>query len=89
MTGWMRHGLRPYGWAPGWLNLYWPSPALFDVLAAVFLLRGERRGISLSCAVVAIDLAANWYAVYGLQRLGVFTAIALGTAPFTRRLLPR
>lgn len=96
----LRHGLSPYDWAPGWLNLYWSSLALFDVLAAVFLLRGERRGIDLACVVVATDLAANWYAVYGLQhsdlaarpglqRLVVFAAVVLGTAPFVRRHLPR
>ncbi|MFF4868429.1 hypothetical protein [Streptomyces sp. SID5770] len=96
----LRHGLRPYDWAPGWLNLYWSSLALFDVLAAVFLLRGERRGIDLACVVVATDLAANWYAAYGLQhsdlaarpglqRLVVFAAVVLGTAPFVRRHLPR
>ncbi|KOX36294.1 hypothetical protein ADL08_32630 [Streptomyces sp. NRRL F-6492] len=63
----LRHGLRPYVWAPGWLNLYWSPLALFDVLAAVFPLRGGRRGIDLACAVMATDLAANWYAAHGLQ----------------------
>jgi hypothetical protein len=44
------------------------------------------------------DLAANWYAVHGIQdgnlaaqpglhRLTVFAALVLGTAPFTRRHL--
>ncbi|MFC8589233.1 hypothetical protein ACFUGD_32410 [Streptomyces sp. NPDC057217] len=95
----LRHGLRPYGWAPGWLNLHWSSPALFDALAGVFLLQGERRGLDLACVVVATDLAANRYAVYGLrhsdlaaqpglQRLAVFAAVVLGTAPFVRRHLP-
>ncbi|MBP2580288.1 hypothetical protein J3A78_000766 [Streptomyces sp. PvR006] len=92
------HGLRPYDWAPGWLNLYWSSLALFDTLAAVFLIRGKRRGTDLACVIVATDLAANWYAVYGiqhsslaaqpgLQRLTVFAALVLGTAPFIRRHL--
>ncbi|WP_223183927.1 MULTISPECIES: hypothetical protein [unclassified Streptomyces] len=92
------HGLRPYDWAPGWLNLYWSSLALFDVLAAVFLIRGRRRGIDLACAIMATDLAANWYAAYGiqhsglaaqpgLQRLTAFAALVLGMAPFIRRHL--
>ncbi|MFE6782064.1 hypothetical protein ACFVFF_07365 [Streptomyces sp. NPDC057680] len=93
VTDLLSHGLRPYDWAPGWLNLYWSSLALFDTLAAVFLIRGERRGIDLACAIVATDLAANWYAVYGiqhsdlaaqpgLQRLIVFAALVLGATTF-------
>lgn len=94
----LSHGLRPYDWAPGRLNLYWSSLALFDTLAAVFLVRGRRRGTDLACAIVATDLAANWYAVHsiqhsnlaaqpGLQRLTVFAALVLGAAPFVRRHL--
>ncbi|MER5740526.1 MULTISPECIES: hypothetical protein [unclassified Streptomyces] len=99
VTDLLRHGLRPYDWAPGRLNLSWSSPALFDVLAAGFLIRGKRRGTDLACAIVFTDLAANGYAVYGiqhgdfaaqpgLQRLTVFAAIVPGTAPFIRRHLP-
>ncbi|MDK0520719.1 hypothetical protein [Streptomyces sp. ML-6] len=89
------HGLRPYEWAPGWLNLYWSSLALFDTLAAVLLILGRRRGVDLACAIMATDTAANWYAVHGiqhsgladqpgLQRLIVFAALVLGTAPLVR-----
>ncbi|MEU7298363.1 hypothetical protein AB0A76_35125 [Streptomyces exfoliatus] len=98
VTDLLSHGLHPYGWAPGWLNLYWSSLALFDALAAMLLVRGERRGIDLACGIMATDLAANWYAVYGiqhstlaaqpgLQRLTAFAALVLGTAPFIRRHL--
>ncbi|MGZ9928582.1 hypothetical protein ACXNSR_01685 [Streptomyces sp. NC-S4] len=66
-----------------WLNLYWSSLALFDTLAAVFLIRGKRRGTDLACAIMATDLAAQ----PGLRRLGVFAALVLGTAPFIRRHL--
>ncbi|MGW4852551.1 hypothetical protein ACWEPZ_15140 [Streptomyces sp. NPDC004288] len=94
----LSHGLHPYDWAPGWLNLYWSSLALFDTLAAVLLLRGKRRGIDIACAIMTTDLAANWYAVHGiqhstlaaqpgLQRLSIFAALVLGTAPFIRRHL--
>ncbi|MFD3534657.1 hypothetical protein [Streptomyces sp. NPDC058664] len=94
----LSNGLHPYAWAPSWLNLYWSSLALFDTLAAVLLIRGERRGTDLACAIMATDLAANWYAVYGiqhscfaaqpgLQRLTVFAVLVLGTAPFIRRHL--
>lgn len=97
-TDLLSHGLHPYDWAPGWLNLYWSSLALFDTLAAVLLIRGKRRGTDLACAIMATDLAANWYAVYGiqhstlaaqpgLQRLAVFAALVLGTAPLIRRYL--
>ncbi|WP_256074345.1 hypothetical protein [Streptomyces sp. PpalLS-921] len=96
VTDLLRHGLHPYDWAPWWLNLYWSSLALFDTLAAVLLIRGKRQGIDLACVIVATDLAANWYAAYGiqdsnlvaqpgLQRLAVFAALVLGTAPFIRR----
>lgn len=98
VTDLLSHGLHPYDWAPGWLNLYWSSLALFDALAAVLLIQGKRRGTDLACAIMATDLAANWYAVYGiqhsnlaaqpgLQRLAVFAALVLGTAPFIRRHL--
>ncbi|MFE5513381.1 hypothetical protein ACFQ9J_22875 [Streptomyces sp. NPDC056529] len=92
------HGLHPYDWAPDRLNLYWSSLALFDVLAAVFLIGGRRLGTDLACAVASTDLAANRYAVYGirhsdlaaqpgLQRLTAFTVLVLATAPFVRRHL--
>ncbi|WP_206325090.1 MULTISPECIES: hypothetical protein [unclassified Streptomyces] len=94
----LTHGLHPYAWAPGWLNLYWSSLALLDVLAAVLLIRGERRGVDLACVITTTDTAANWYAVYGfqhgdfaarpgLQRLTFFATLVLVTAPFIRRHL--
>ncbi|MFI6416538.1 hypothetical protein ACIBG6_03740 [Streptomyces sp. NPDC050842] len=60
--------------------------------------RTPRWAVTVVCAIVTTDLAANWYATYGiqhsslaaqpgLQRLVVFTALVLGTAPFVRRLL--
>ncbi|MGW1847422.1 hypothetical protein [Streptomyces sp. NPDC001966] len=98
VTDLLSHGLHPYDWAPEWLNLYWSSLALFDALATVFLIRGKRRGIDLACVIMATDLAANWYAVYGIQHgslaaqpglqpLTVFAVLVLGTAPFIRRYL--
>ncbi|MEU7011298.1 hypothetical protein [Streptomyces sp. NPDC046332] len=91
-----QHGLHPYDWAPGRLNLYWSPLALFDALAALFLIRGKRRGTDLACAIMATDLAANWYAVYGvhhsnlaaqpgLRRLTVLAVLVLGTAPVIRQ----
>ncbi|MFF1650823.1 hypothetical protein [Streptomyces sp. NPDC058240] len=99
-AGLLRHGLRPYDWAPDWLNLYWSSLAVLDSSAALLLLRGRRAGVDLMCAIMATDLAANWYAAYGiqhidvsaqpgLQRLTAFTVLALATGPFVRsRLTP-
>ncbi|MFJ9684999.1 hypothetical protein ACIRRX_04840 [Streptomyces bacillaris] len=93
-------GPLPYDWAPVWLNLYWTALAVLDPLAALLLLRGMRRGLDLTCAVLLTDLAANWYAVYGiqhsglatepgLQRLTAFALLVLATAPLLRRHLPR
>ncbi|WP_245179045.1 hypothetical protein [Streptomyces montanisoli] len=98
ITDLLSHGLHPYDWGPGWLNLYWSSLALFDTLAAALLIRGKRRGADLACAIMATDLAANWYAIYGiqhsslaaqpgLQRLAVFAALVVVAAPFIRRHL--
>ncbi|MFD0265333.1 hypothetical protein ACFVGY_01870 [Streptomyces sp. NPDC127106] len=98
VTDFLSHGLHSHDWAPGWLNLYWSSLALFDTLAAMFLIGGKRLGADLACVVMATDLAANWYATYGLQhsslaaqpglqRLTVFAALVLGTTPFIRRRL--
>ncbi|MFG3406734.1 hypothetical protein [Streptomyces sp. NPDC048142] len=94
----VRHGLWPYGWAPGWLNLYWSSLAVLDPLAAVLLLRGKRIGLDLACGVMVTDLAANLYAAYGLrdsgllaepglQRIAVFALFVVASAPFVRRWL--
>ncbi|MEU7112925.1 hypothetical protein [Streptomyces sp. NPDC046182] len=96
VTDLLSHGLHPYDWAPGRLNLYWSPLALFDALAALFLIRGKRRGTDLACAIMATDLAANWYAVYGvhhsnlaaqpgLRRLTVLAVLVLGTAPVIRQ----
>lgn len=100
VTGLLQHGLHPYAWAPAWLNLYWTSLALLDTLAALLLLRGRRAGVDLACVIVTTDVAANWYAVHGiqhshftaepgLQRLTAFTVLVLGTAPFVRGHLTR
>ncbi|WP_214415091.1 hypothetical protein [Sphaerisporangium fuscum] len=35
--------------------------------AAVLLTLGRRGGADLTCAIMVTDLAANWYAVYGIQ----------------------
>ncbi|GHG12848.1 hypothetical protein [Streptomyces zaomyceticus] len=98
VTDLLHHGLQAYDWAPRWLNLYWSSLALLDPLAAVLLIRRRRRGADLACVVLATDLIANWYAIYGiqgsgiadqpgLQRLVAFAVLVLGTAPFVRRHL--
>ncbi|MFC9701392.1 hypothetical protein ACFTWD_11920 [Streptomyces sp. NPDC056943] len=98
VTDLLHHGLQAYDWAPRWLNFYWSSLALLDLLAAVLLISGKRRGTELVCVIMTTDLAANWYATYGiqhsslaaqpgLQRLVAFTAFVLGTAPFVRRHL--
>ncbi|MEV5200024.1 hypothetical protein [Streptomyces sp. NPDC053720] len=98
LAGLLRGGLRPYDWAPGRLNLYWSSLTVLDSAAALLLLRGRRAGVDLMCAVTVTDLAANWYAAYGIQhadvsarpglwRLAAFTLFALATGPFVRALL--
>ncbi|MFD9030872.1 hypothetical protein ACFVZW_06925 [Streptomyces sp. NPDC059567] len=94
----LQHGLQACDWAPRWLNFYWSSLALLDLLAAAILISGKRRGTDLACVIMTTDLIANWYATYGiqhsslaaqpgLQRLLAFTAFVLGTAPFVRRHL--
>ncbi|WP_260605161.1 hypothetical protein [Streptomyces sp. WAC01280] len=66
----------------------------------MLLIRGQRRGVDLVCAIMATDLVANWYAVHGIQqsnlaaqpglrRLTVFAALVLGTAPFIRQHLTK
>ncbi|ORT57156.1 hypothetical protein BKD26_25990 [Streptomyces sp. CB03238] len=94
----IRHGLHPYDWAPSWLNLYWSSLALFDLLASALLIRGKGRGIDLACVITVTDIAANWYAIHGiqhssllaqpgLQRLAAFALLVLSAAPLIRRHL--
>ncbi|MFJ2744696.1 hypothetical protein ACIO3O_34145 [Streptomyces sp. NPDC087440] len=96
------HGLRPHEvFAPYWLDLYWTSLTLFDPLALALVVRGAVRGRSaagvwLTCAVMATDLVANAYAVYGplhsrvqdapgLQRLLLFGLFVAVTAPWLAR----
>lgn len=93
-----RSGLHPYPWAPQWLNLFWSSLTIFDSLAAALLVCGKRVGVDLTCGIMATDLAANWYATYGiqhttlstqsgLQRLTAFTLLVFLTGPFVRSRL--
>ncbi|WP_063772697.1 hypothetical protein [Streptomyces sp. CT34] len=93
-----RRGLHPYPWAPQWLNLFWSSLAIFDPLAAALLVCGKRVGVDLSCGIMATDLAANWYAAYGVQnttlatqpglrKLTAFTLLVFLTGPFIRSRL--
>ncbi|MFF3314399.1 hypothetical protein ACFYV5_02675 [Streptomyces sp. NPDC003035] len=64
----------------------------------MLLLRGRVGGVDLACAIMVTDLAANAYAVHGLQgatlqdapglqRLWVFGLFVLATAPWLRRRL--
>ncbi|MEV6248747.1 hypothetical protein AB0M38_21430 [Streptomyces sp. NPDC051742] len=50
----------------------------------MFLIRGKRRGVDLACVLMATDLAANWYAVYAIQR-GSFAAQQRVSAGSTAR----
>lgn len=95
ITDLLRHGLHPYPWAPDWLNLYWSSLAVLDPLAALLLIGGKRRGVDLACGIMVTDVAANWYAAYGiqhtgflaqpgLQRLTAFALLVLATTPLLR-----
>jgi hypothetical protein len=59
-------GLRPYPWAPPWLEVYFTSLTLLDPLAAGLLAARRALGLWLAIAVFATDAAANGYAVYGL-----------------------
>ncbi|MFD4863248.1 hypothetical protein [Streptomyces atratus] len=56
VTDLLHHGLQAYDWAPRWLNFYWSSLALLDLLAAAYLVSGKRRGIELACAIMTTDL---------------------------------
>jgi hypothetical protein len=98
LADFMGSGLRPYPWAPDWLNLFWSSLTIFDSAAAVLLLFGKRAGVDLTCAIMATDLAANWYATYGiqhsdflaqpgLQRLTAFALLVFVSGPFVRSRL--
>ncbi|MFI0711618.1 hypothetical protein ACH4SK_13365 [Streptomyces inhibens] len=98
LTDLVRSGLHPYRWAPEWLNLFWSSLAVFDSLAALLLVGGRRAGVDLMCAIMATDVAANWYAAYGiqhsdffaepgLQRLTAFALLVCATGPFVRSRL--
>ncbi|MFE6668134.1 hypothetical protein ACFVFH_31830 [Streptomyces sp. NPDC057697] len=96
----LRDGPLAHDWAPDWLNLYWSSLTVLDTSAALLLLGGRPVGVDLMCAVMVTDLAANWYAAYGIQhvtasdrpglwRLAAFTALVLATGPFVRVRLAR
>lgn len=98
LTDLFAHGLSAHAaFAPRWLDLYWAALAILDPLALFLVVRGAWRGrsaagVRLVCAVMATDLAANVYAVYGplhsrvqdapgLQRLLLFALFVAATAP--------
>jgi hypothetical protein len=102
VTDFAAHGLRPHAeFAPPWLDLYWTSLTVLDPLALFLVVRGAVRGrgaagVRLVCAVMATDVAANAYAVYGplhsrvqeapgLQRLLLFGLFVAVTARWLAR----
>ncbi|MFF5933270.1 hypothetical protein [Streptomyces sp. NPDC012508] len=89
VTDLLGHSLHPYDWGPGRLNPYWSPLALFDALAALFLVRGKRQGTDLACVILATDLAANWYAVYGIQHSSLAAQPGLQRLTVFRRPRPR
>ncbi|MEV5873018.1 hypothetical protein AB0L75_02100 [Streptomyces sp. NPDC052101] len=60
-------GAYSRAWAPSWLNMFWNSLIVLDLLPAALLLRGRRLGLYAACLVMAADLASNLYAVYGVR----------------------
>ncbi len=50
-----------YSWAPLPLAVFFTALVILDPLTAVLVALGRASGVTLAFAVIALDLAANWY----------------------------
>jgi hypothetical protein len=96
----LRAGWYPYPGVPVWLNLYWDSLAVADLLVAILMLCRRRAGVYLAGVVMVSDVVANWFSVCvlggdelvhagGVLRLIAFGLLVLCTAPFLLHELRR
>lgn len=77
----VRGGWLPYRFAPLPLNMFWTALTLLDPAVVLALLAGWRRvGLSLALAIMIVDVAANSYALYGLDYSGFSVSLQLQTA---------
>ena len=60
-------GFLPYRFAPDWLNIYWSSLAILDLLAVFLLIKYRNLGIILTLCIMVSNIVINSIAVYWLH----------------------
>jgi hypothetical protein len=95
----VRGGFLPYDYVPFPINLFWTSLALLDFAAVLLLWRRRNVGVSLSIAIMCVDVSINSYASYGLkipfesfaplQAQTLFLGFVLGTSAFIWQRKPQ
>lgn len=60
-------GFLPYRFAPDWLNIYWSSLAILDLLAVFLLIKYRNLGIILTLCIMVSNVVINAIAVYWLH----------------------
>lgn len=60
-------GFLPYKFAPDWINFYWTSLGVIDLLAVYLLVKLRKFGIVLTLLIMVSDVVINSMAYYSLQ----------------------
>ncbi len=53
------YGFLPYKYAPLWVNIYWTSLAVMDLLAVYLLVKYRKAGLVLTLVIMFSDVAIN------------------------------
>ncbi len=83
-------GFLPYSHAPLWINAYWTSLTVLDLLATVLVWRLPKAGAVLGFAIMSSDMIINGYTIYLFERTHIhwmlllqflFGGFVLGSSP--------
>lgn len=73
------NGFLPYDFAPGWLNIYWSSLGLLDLLAVYLLVKHRRSGLVLMLLILTTNVIFSSHAHYTLEILDNNAALQMKT----------
>lgn len=72
-------GFLPYRFAPSWLNIYWTSLGIIDLLAVYLLIKYRNTGLFLTLALMSSNVVINSIAYYSLGVIKDPVALQLQT----------
>ncbi|MCS0322807.1 hypothetical protein [Vibrio diabolicus] len=73
------NGFLPYDFAPRWLNIYWSSLGLLDLLAVYLLVKHRRSGLVLMLLILTTNVIFSSHAHYTLEILDNNAALQMKT----------